>query len=557
MIKWSSLYLILFIFCFGSCRNEGNHSRYSEREFVFPIISLPTNWKPSLLYDFNTQTVLNQLYEGLVEIDQNTYQVVPLLAKEFNYSTDFMTFTFTLRNNVVFHQQLKSDTYSDLPLSYKDVIATFELICRQKNAPAYENVLKKIAGAKKYHDGEANSISGITFEKNQLIIELIDSDPLFLQKLSLTSCGILPEQWIKGDKDKDEIPPGTGPFYVESIDKSEIRLRRNSDYFLKDNFGEQLPYLENVTLKIYPNRKQQLKEFLAGNLDIIYGLNAFEKDTIFRSRSSDFNSYPPKLVYVSHPLLSTSLLLFNLESPIFQTANNRKLFNYAINREVIYKEILHRRIESDEIPYGLLPPIGNYFRHPDFHKLNKNNLRYNPDKIRQNLSLLQTSEDTIVLNVSNNRERINIGKMIRKQLKNELGIEVVIRILPPKELFEAISQKKGDLYLVSLSGDFSNPLSLLNHFYGGGKRKEASSIHSINFTNYHSWYFDQFFDKASRQFKPFQQLSNIILAENELLKNPPFIVLYYDYDDEIRYNDISGMEGNLTNSFYLRNVFFK
>src|SRR5690606_953585 len=128
-----------------------------------------------------------------------------------------------------------------------------------------------------------------------------------------------------------------------------------------------------------------------------------------------------RMVYSSHPLLSSSIILFNLEKPIFQTKSIRRLFNYAINRNEIYKEILHRRTEQSNIPFGLIPPIKDYYNQADIDKLNKNSLNYNPSKIQQNLGLINDFLlDTLTLNIANTPERIAIGKNVKKQLQQEL-----------------------------------------------------------------------------------------------------------------------------------------
>ena len=69
------------------------------------------------------------------------------------------------------------------------------------------------------------------------------------------------------DTDPSEVV-GTGPFTIERYVPGErVVMRRNPDYWLKDDAGNRLPYLDEVIHVIVPDFKAELAKFLAGEAD--------------------------------------------------------------------------------------------------------------------------------------------------------------------------------------------------------------------------------------------------------------------------------------------------
>ena len=69
------------------------------------------------------------------------------------------------------------------------------------------------------------------------------------------------------DTDPAEVI-GTGPFTIEATFRaSGVVMRRNPDYWLKDDAGNSLPYLDEVVHVIVPDLEAELARFLAGESD--------------------------------------------------------------------------------------------------------------------------------------------------------------------------------------------------------------------------------------------------------------------------------------------------
>lgn len=549
-------FLFTLFYLLFSCEEGRKKTPLQGGKITFAIHAKPTTWIPSLAFDVNTMTVLSQIYEGLVEIDQQTYQVKPLLAKNIETSHDFRTYTFELNPNVHFHPNSVFKSDSTDVLTNNDVIKTFEFACSKKyheSSYAYQNILKDIQGATEFHHGEMDTIKGLFVENGKIVIRLKNQDPQFLQKLASPTLGIFSAKWLEKQKG---IPPGTGPFYCRFEDEQNINLVRHEQYFNTTKDGQPLPYLDELTFKVYAQADQKITDFLDGKLDIVNGLNAPELNVIFEKRKSDFNKIPPKLVYFSNPLLKTTMILFNLNTPLLEPTANRKMLNYAINRTEINRKIIHDQLSTSTV-FALNPPIEKLFNHYDYQQLKKESLRYNPDKIKVAKNLKDFEKDTLTLNILNDPQRIKLAKLIKAQLKKELGLELVIQLLTIEEMGISIQNMDADMYLINLSAEYLNPLSIMKHFYGATVPDSLNVPSTVNFSRYKNWYYDQFYEKASKEFKSAKQFEAILLAEKELLKNPPFIVLHYNSDNYIHYAYVCNLHSNLLNLISFKEIYIK
>lgn len=74
---------------------------------------------------------------------------------------------------------------------------------------------------------------------------------------------------------------GTGPFMIRSYTPSEIVLDRNPNYWRKDKWGQQLPYLDSITAVVVKEASQRAAALRKGTLDVAYfvtGESTFVKD---------------------------------------------------------------------------------------------------------------------------------------------------------------------------------------------------------------------------------------------------------------------------------------
>ncbi len=207
---------------------------------VVAITADPPGWDPSASTSQEIpRVVYHNVFEGLVRFDRDG-NIVPALAKSWSVSDDGLTWTFTIREGVKFHDG------SDLTMD--DIIAKFE---RARNPDSGHT-----------HPEYYAAIDTITTDGNNLTFTLSQPSSSLLYNLARPDSIIYPA--AKADTQRSQ-PIGTGPFkFVEYIEGSEVRLERFEDYYL-----EGVPYLDTVLFKIISDPNTRFAALQAGDIDLI------------------------------------------------------------------------------------------------------------------------------------------------------------------------------------------------------------------------------------------------------------------------------------------------
>lgn len=124
------VFIILFfaLFLFGCSKNERQQFEYSGGTLRMALDHEPSTFIARNATDYYSAVILSQVMEGLVSLDPETSTVTPQLAKSWTKSSDGLTYTFELRENVLFHPHPQLSE-SDRVFSAKDVVKAFEVAC--------------------------------------------------------------------------------------------------------------------------------------------------------------------------------------------------------------------------------------------------------------------------------------------------------------------------------------------------------------------------------------------------------------------------------------------
>ena len=385
-------YLFFLILINSSCsKPKVKQFEHSGGSITLALDNEPSTYVTREVADVYSSTVLNQIIEGLVGIDPKTTKIIPKLASEWVKSDDGKTYTFTLREGVMFHphEVFKSD--EDRIMTPADVLKTFELGCTVNDkglAPnAYPMACKSlIKGADEFFEQKAKSISGIKVDGNKITFELIYEDHNFLYKIASVNLAIISKKIYESDAESDVI--GTGPFLYDTYktgDESSLILIKNQDYYLKDGKGNALPYLDSLILIFQSRKLEQLDIFEEGRSDIIFSLPTSRITRMLEGRMEDFNSKPPKLIMNNNALLEVEYYFFNMQDERFKDPKVRKAFNYAFDREEVGREILRNQY-NDLGFYGITPPLAKALKGYDFASIKEVSYTYDPEKAKKLLA---------------------------------------------------------------------------------------------------------------------------------------------------------------------------
>ncbi len=200
-----------------------------------------------------------QVQENLVDLAQD-FSVAPTLATEWS-SEDGRVWDFTLQDGVMFTNG-ESFTSADVVYSF-DRLRSEEL--GSPMAEVYAGIESVVAS-----------------DPTHVTFNLKTADSEFPASLTDYRAKML----CKTVKNPMKELVGTGPFMLDSYTAEDRAiLKKNPDYWGKDESGTQLPYLDGVEFVYSPDTAGQLEGLQGGSLNWVGGLTSEQKQTAEASAS--------------------------------------------------------------------------------------------------------------------------------------------------------------------------------------------------------------------------------------------------------------------------------
>jgi len=208
--------------------------------------------------------ILSQIFDTLVSMDESG-NFVPQLATSWEMQEKAMI--MKLRDDVVFHDGTKFD------------------------AEAVKFIFDWYMGpdAKPIFTSEINSIESVdVIDAYTVRFNLKEPSAILLSALSNNAGMMMSPTAIKQYGDDIVLHPvGTGPFKMkEAVEGDHITLVRNTEYYLLGKDGLQLPYLDEVVIRVITDEPVKVTNLLSGDIDITDYLNAATSlDTLKNNRN--------------------------------------------------------------------------------------------------------------------------------------------------------------------------------------------------------------------------------------------------------------------------------
>ena len=457
-------------------------------QLVFTTTSDPRSFNPVVAKESSTSAVIGYLFEGLTKTDGETLEVQPSLAKSWKVSDDGLTWTFDLREDVL---------WSDgKPFTAEDVVFTFNDLIYNDNIPTSSRDIFTI-------DGKEFKVKEI----DQYTVEFI-LPMRFAPFLRSMGTSIMPKHALKSSVDDgtfnfkwgidtpvEEIV-GTGPYLLELYQPGQrVVLKANPLYWDKSDKGEKLPFIQRIIYLIVQNQDVALLKFLEGETDSC------------EVRGTDYPLLKPLesekdfTVYDLGATFGSNFVVFNQNSRVNPKTNKpfvdpiklswfrnlafRKAVAYAIDKERIIQIVMN---DLGFPQYSAMNPSAGIFYNP-------NVLKYDYDlekakKILNDAGFIDRDGDGIVedsdgnkvefnlFTSSNSPERLQIAAIIRHDLE-EIGLKVNFLGLEFNNLVaKLIGIYDWDAILIGLTGGiephFGKNVWVSNgqlHFWNPGQEK--------------------------------------------------------------------------------------
>lgn len=512
-------------------RFYGGIFRLNESEYI-------KNLFPHNITDAYSYRVATQIYEGLFKLDDDNLQVINGLAEKYEVDESGKIYTIHLKKGVFFHDDPCFPDGTGREVTAQDIKYCFTRLCTQRmNNQLFSSSFKDVlVGANQYYNASAggkvpdSEVSGIqVLDKYTIRLSLVEPNSVFLVTLAMPECFIYPreaEEMYGIDMRIKTV--GTGPYYLANVEEDiSLILKKNSKYHGKDVHGNQLPFLDAISIQFIKDKKTELFEFRKGNLEMLYRLPTDYIIEILEETAGtgpgEYREYQLQRV----PEMMTQYLTFNMEDPVFRDINVRKAFSYAIDREKILDFVLNGEGYAPG-NHGITPPVFSDYDIGDIHgyKLNVDSARYflsragYPDGEKfPRIELLLNAEG---------ERNTNVAVEIQKQLKDNLNIEIELIILPFAQLIEKSYQGTFRLIRTGWVADFPSAKNFLWPFYGQNLPTKRGSISYPNIARYNNSKFNSLYRTALNA-KSIEEANEFFKkAEKILLEDAPIIILWYD-----------------------------
>ncbi len=452
------------------------------------IVSTASNrLNPLMPTEREFMALTSLLFESLVVLD-DAYMPQPGLAQRWESSPDGSSWTFTLRENVLFHD--------GTPLTSADVVATVGEILRLGADEA--NPVKGVYASLKYfvNDVTAPDVRTVVIRTNRRNFG-------FLYAMVFP---ILPAAYVQTD-----IPPGTGPYVVERFAPAEsLWLSVNSAWW-----GGR-PAITEISALFHATNRELVSSYEYNRVDAI--LTRSMTAAQYRSGVSSFN-----LAYRTKQL---ETLLFNNRSYELADVRVRKAIRAALNLDGICDSAYLGMAQRTDTPM----PIGTWMYRADDEVFRQNVAQANQllneagwkdmdgDGIRDMVrdgKTVKLSLRFYVYEEQDNSIRANAAAQIASQLL-AVGVEARLNVMSFQEVSAKLTAGSYDMAIASFNMDYTPDPGFL-----------LISGNTANYMRYASSEMDAHFTQLRAAMGRDAYQAALFRIQEQFAQDCPFVALWY------------------------------
>lgn len=489
---------------------------------------------PGKATDLETMWVVDQLYEGLLELDE-TLQVKPALAESWSVSDDGLTFGFRLRRGAVFHD--------GTPVTAMDVALSFKRLLDPEEALPGRWVLSDLA------EQGVHIVSD-----DSLVLRLRRAQPVFPGLLATPQAAILRGGGAEGNPDIEDF--GSGPFTLEGwLPETAMVLHRFGQYWMKDSAGVHLPYLEGVRIEFNREPGAEFLGFRQGRYDFVSALDPEWVQALRNDQGEWKPEWEGRISVHEVPYLKTDYIGFLVDTVALDQggfprldASVRRAMSMALDREGLVREL---RADEAVPAVGFVPP-----GMPGFSSAvrpERLDLSWQPDSARRILTALGIGPKPPLkrlqgLTLGTKPGAADLAAAVQHAWA-EFGIDVAIDIAPSAIDAERVARSQVPLFRKSWLADYPDAENFLGLFSPDRWCPEGP-----NYTHYANAAVTDLLAGAGRMVRGNERDSLLRSAEQQVLDDMPLIPLWHDQVVHLVSSDWTGWSVSPTNRLDLRHV---
>ncbi|MCE3296318.1 MAG: hypothetical protein K0R65_2032 [Crocinitomicaceae bacterium] len=561
-------YFLPILFLLASCSNDevditqlkanggakyGGEFRFMSSEKITTLFPVATN-------DVYNQRVSSQIFETILKIDLKSNKVTPNIASSFTISPDAKKFTLKIREGVMFHDDECFSGGTGRELTAEDVKYTLDFACSGLKINEMSWMLvDKIKGAKEFFKKSKSSIpeggvSGIkVVDDNTVTIELVDPFVGFDKILTHSSLGVFPREAYETYKnDVIKHPVGTGPFKLEDWNSKHVVLTRNNTYWRKDDFGNQLPFLEKITVSYAQNKKSELMAFRNKEIDLVLEIPVDEIENVLGSLEDAQAGMTVKHKIDSKNSLSTTYFGFAHQSAPFNNIKVRQAFNIAIDRNYIVNNYL--KGEGYPSEYGFVPAIESYTNERvKGYKLNiEKAQKLLADAGYANGEGFPTTD--LYVNAKKGDPIYLLALGVKDQLKANLNVNINIKLCTINERDNAISNGTAKFWRSGWIADYPDPENFLYLFSGDHIGSNSTTMNPVK---YNSPEYDRLLKSSMKERNPKVRNEFFVKCDQMLIDDAVIMPLINDDFITMINSKVKNFETNSMEMLDFSSIFIK
>lgn len=509
--------------------------------------------------DEYSSRVISQIYDPLFDLDLKTLELKPSIAESFFVNDDATVYTFKIKTGILFH---KNDCFNGKTheLTAEDVKFSLEMACSNLKINRIGHLLvNRIKGAKSFFEKSSKElpeegVSGIkVINSNEIQITLTKSFAQFEKLLSHSGLGIFPkEAWMKYGLEMGDHPVGTGPFEFESKNDAQIVLKRNNQYWKKDDFDNQLPFLAKIIVNYSTDKKNEFLSFRKEENDLVLKIPVEEVKNTLGTLIEAQDGKNIKHRIESRSSLNTHYIAFNNESGVFKNVAVRKAFNLVLDREDLINNVMGgdgRASLNGFVPEMLNYPINNVKGHS-----------YDVSRAKQLLASAgyangRNFPEIELYVVANEGAKPHvICEAIVKSLNKNLALNLSVKICSLEERDRAIYNKEAKMWMDGWLADYTDPETFLNLLYSKNKVSRKSYANHVYFNNSE---FDHLFEQAVSELDKQKRCSLFVQCDQITVDYAPVMPLYTSEHTIMLNARVRGFQLNEMEVLNLTEVFIK
>jgi peptide/nickel transport system substrate-binding protein len=379
---------------------------------------------PDIFYEIEGNSVMTNVYEGLVQYGNNTTKIVPSLADSWTVSPDGLTYTFKLHAGVAFHDGSGTMTSADVEASFK----------RRKALGTTSQPGYMVAPIASYETPDPLTF---TVHLSQPVSAFLDYLAAPYSPKVEDAAGLAKN--AGSDMDQTYLKThdlGTGPFTISEFVPGDHYTLTSFPQYWQGN-----PQVKEIHISILPDISTQQLELKGGQLQmIIHGLS---KDDV---KSYENN---PKFQVQRFVANFKTWVMVNENKGVFKDQALRTALRSAINRQQIIDQVYgsDAALSTQFYPTGELPA-----------GLATDSPTYDPTLLAKAVSAMTGSKKVDLAYSSDDARNQRDAEIIQTELQ-AAGLDATTRGIPIAQVFDLPNHpdQAPDLLLTTVNPDASHP----------------------------------------------------------------------------------------------------